>query len=207
MKKILYYLLIYLTFCCCKSNKTSLIEKTHTVFPPSAYAINKESCKQAIKGFTGKYSVNLSRFYISERGTAFNKKDSVSIVKPFYTQINAYGNCFPEKSYGNLLLVYNHHDTTTKVYRNALYTDEPNVFQEIIPDKKGFIISAERGNSSKVISKVKISYKSGILHVDAINIESSGFHQYSKKYNFNHLNLERYSVKMIDSLQRINEMR
>ncbi|MEJ5104239.1 hypothetical protein [Chryseobacterium sp. MYb328] len=93
----------------------------------------------------------------------------------------------------------------TNVYKNALYEDEPNTFQEIIPDPKGFVISMEKGNSSKMYSKVKVSYKVNELYVDHIQLESWGRKQYKKKYAFKNLKLENYSVKMIDSLQVVND--
>ncbi len=209
MKSLFFYLVMGLLFYYCKDNRMAyqVSKYNDTIAPPSGYGIQEKNCKKAMQGFTKKYNVNLSKFYISDKGSAFNKKDSVSIAKPFYTQINSFENCFPEESFPNLLLVYNHIDTKTKVYRNALYVDEPNTFQEIIPDKNGFVISTERGNSSKVISKVKVSYKSGVLYVNNIDLESSGFNQYRKKYNFNNLKLESHSVKMIDSLQSINEVK
>lgn len=42
-------------------------------------------------------------------------------------------------------------------------------------------------------------------YVDNIQLESWGMKQYKKKYAFKNLKLENYSVKMIDSLQVVNE--
>ncbi|MEJ5104238.1 hypothetical protein [Chryseobacterium sp. MYb328] len=59
-----------------------------------------------MKGFNSKYNVLLSKFYTAEKSLSFNTKDSVMIAHPFYTQNDSYGDCFPEETYGNLILVY-----------------------------------------------------------------------------------------------------
>ncbi|REC59313.1 hypothetical protein DRF65_26815 [Chryseobacterium pennae] len=197
-----------LFYYCKNNNKLETIQNSFrkdTIFAPARYTAKDPNCQQSMKGFNSKYNVLLSKFYTAEKSLSFNTKDSVMIAHPFYTQNDSYGDCFPEETYGNLILVYHNATQKTNVYKNALYEDEPNTFQEIIPDPKGFVISMEKGNSSKMYSKVKVSYKVNELYLDHIQLESWGRKQYKKKYAFKNLKLENYSVKMIDSLQVVND--
>lgn len=201
-------ILCVLFYSCKKSNKIQPDDvpgKGDTIFAPSGYAAKEENCKKDMIGFVKKYNLFISRFYIVEKGLSFNRKDSMAIAKPFYVNTSSYGNCFPEESYGNLLLIYNSIDDHTAIFKNALYADSPDIFQELVPNKNGFTISVEKGNSSKIFSKVKVSYQSKRLYVDSISIESWGFKQYQKRYGFNNLKFENYSVKLMDSLQTMNE--
>lgn len=209
MKNLSFYLIICTLFYYCKNNNKfetfQHSKKGDTIFAPAGYHPKDENCQKGMKGFARKYTVSVSNFYTPEKSLAFNIKDSVVVAKPFYTQVDSYGNCFPEEAYGSLLLVYNNSSRKTSVYKNALYDDEPNTFQEILPESKGFVISAERGNSSKIYAKVKVAYKGSELYVENIQLESWGMKQYKKKYAFKNLKLENYSVKMIDSLQVVND--
>ncbi|WP_129057410.1 MULTISPECIES: hypothetical protein [unclassified Chryseobacterium] len=208
MKALYFFMICTLFYYCKKNNKSETFQaskKEDTISAPAGYHPKEESCKKVMKGFTRKYSVLLSNFYSPEKSLVFNTKDSVMIAKPFYTQVDIYGDCFPEEAYGSLLLVYNNSSHKTNGYKNALYDDEPNTFQEILSESKGFVISAERGNSSKIYAKVKVVYRGSDLYVDNIQLESWGMKQYKKKYAFKNLKLENYSVKMIDSLQIVSD--
>lgn len=209
MRIIGFYMMTSFSFLLLQNNNKyetfQTSKKEDTISAPAGYHPKEENCKKVMKGFTRRYYVLLSHFYSPEKSLVFNTKDSVMIAKPFYTQVDAYGDCFPEETYGSLMLVYNNTTGKTNVYKNTLYDDEPNTFQEIVPESKGFVISAERGNSSKIYAKVKVVYRGRDLYVDNIQLESWGMKQDKKKYAFKNLKLENYSVKMIDSLQVVND--
>jgi hypothetical protein len=162
--------------------------------------LNQE-CKKNRNGFYQKFGASISSFYIVDSYIKENN-DSIGILKPFYTYPE-YNNCYPESADKNLLIVYDIKKAETKVYDNILFSDDRNVVQELKPNKSGFIIYSEEGNSSKLFTNIFVAKNK----IDSIQLESWGFDQFSKTYRFKSLYLDKFKVSLIDSLQEINAHR
>lgn len=193
--KVLIYLPILLMFINCNrhykimSHKVVIVPKTK---------LNQE-CKKNINGFYQKFGASISNFYIVDSYIKENN-DSIGILKPYYTYPE-YDNCYSKKAEENLLVVYDIKKSETKVYDNILFSDNRNVVQELKPNKSGFIIYSEQGNSSKLFTNIFVTKNK----IDSIQLESWGFNQYSKTYRFKNLYLDKFKLSLIDSLQETND--
>lgn len=175
--------------CCINTMKQGVISAPDTEI--------KDDCKKVPNGYFKKFGVFISNFYAIDQSININN-DSIGILKPFYTY-SLYSYCYPEKTDKNLLIIYHTKKNKTDVYKNILFSDDRNVYQELKPNGNGFIIYSEQGNSSKLFSSIFISGNK----VDSIKIESWGFDQYSETYKFRNLYLKQYQTRIIDSIQDV----
>lgn len=174
----------------------SKIQNQKVVIAPKT--ILNQECKKNINGFYQKFGASISNFYIVDSYIRENN-DSIGILKPYYTY-SEYGHCYPESLDENLLVIYDTKKTETKVYANILFSGNRNVFQELKPNKSGFIIYSDQGNSAKLFTNIFVTKNK----IDSIQLESWGFNQFSKTYKFRNLYLDNFKVSIIDSLQEIN---
>lgn len=190
--------MLYLIFSCQKSRKnystiTGFNSKIDTIYGLSPNNLN---CKKKSERFTKKFGSLISDYYVISSQERTKQGDSIAIAEPYFLNDDEISKCYSEEARKKLLIIYNSHSSKTHVYRNTHFIDEPNIFQEIKVTNSGFLISYELGNSSKNFVKTYISNSK----IDSVNIESWGFKQYNKTYMPKDLSLQKYNVKILDSL-------
>ena len=203
MKIILIFSFLYLLFSCTTKGGVNTIKQdtqkpiSDTIFAPLNIELS-DSCKIITQKYFYKDSLYISKFYDIEQNIS-KKNARILLLKPFYTKQD-YLLCFPEKADNNLLVIRDLNTKKVEIYSNLLFSDDRDVYQEIKPTKTGFKISAEQGSSSKFYSDIFISNNM----IDSLQIESWGFVQYKKTYNFREKSLTSFNVSLIDSLQNAN---
>lgn len=198
MKNLIYLSILLFCICCQnvkKITKKPEILKLDTLKAPSK-KISSTKCEKETYGFKNKLGLHVSNFYVVSQKIE-STKDSIAILKPFYVETTEY-DCFPKVIDENILIVFNIENKKTNIYKNLLFSDDRNVYQELKPNNNGFIINAEQGNSSKFFSSIYISKNK----VDSLKIESWGYKQYSKTYKFRNYDLDKFQIKLIDSIQQ-----
>ena len=159
-----------------------------------------QECERKTDGFFQRFEASISNFYL-EQSAIRVYNDSIGILQPFYTY-NSYGECYPEKIENNLLIVYNFKENKTKVYDNILIPDSINSYQELISNKTSFIIHSEQGHSYTFFTNIFVTQ----TKIDSIQLESTGWNQYTKTYRFRNLYLGNFKLNIIDSLRGINDV-
>ena len=191
--KILFFFFLSVS---CSKNEDQKFPKQYLIFPPTEENINR--CGER-RGFFDRFGLSISNFYIVDKSLK-TENDSIAILKPFYTQTDL-SYCSPKHFSHNLLLVYDIRKKQSKMYKNLLFSDDRNIYQELSKNDNGFIILGEQGSSSKLFTKIFISNHK----IDSIQIESWGNYQYFKTYKFQNFFLDKFNVELIDSLQEANE--
>ena len=191
---------IFLFLLGCNRNKKMFYTSTnkqHFVFAPKTKI--DDNCKKVSSGFMNKFGISISNFYAIDQCIIIDN-DSIGILKPFYTY-SVYSHCFPEKADKNLLIIFNTKNNKTEIYDKVLFSNDREVYQELKPNRNGFIVYSDQGHSSKLFTNIFVSK----TKIDSIKLESWGFSQYSKTYKFKNFNLDKFEIKFIDSLQEMND--